>query len=207
MQHVPRFSDTSVLTGRSLPTCPTNHTDQLRREVCHLGLHLNSLFPFDHGKGPEMSPPIPPRMLCGKGRFQQHSDEWWTCLFFPDYMSLCMRTYIYIYTPTYIWLCISNLYLHIHHWYLHNHVFIHVYMIPWQRLCLGNAINPRTVWTDVSQREHRSGFVQSHWCFQGGNSNGSYHSSLLDLSFCFLCILTNAFVSDSQSILVEAFDY
>lgn len=118
---------------------------------------------------------------------------------------VCVR--IYIYTPTYIWLCISNLYLHIHHWYLHNHVFIHVYMIPWQRLCLGNAINPRTVWTDVSQREHRSGFVQSHWCFQGGNSNGSYHSSLLDLSFCFLCILTNAFVSDSQSILVEAFDY
>ena len=177
MQHVPRFSDTSVLTGRSLPTCPTNHTDQLR--FVTLDSISTVYFPLITAKALRCLHPIPPGMLCGKGSFQQHSDEWGTCLFFPDMCHyVCaeyIHTYIYItiYIYTHIWLCISNLYLHIHYWYLHNHVFIHVYMIPWQRLCLGNAINPRTVWTDVSQREHRFGFVQSHWCFQGGNSNGA----------------------------------
>lgn len=204
MQHVPRFSDTSVLTGRSLPTCPTNHTDQLR--FVTLDSISTVYFPLITAKALRCLDPS--HLACCVGKEASSNivmNEEHVCSSLICVIMYALSTYIYIYT--YIWLCISNLYLHIHHWYLHNHVFIHVYMIPWQRLCLGNAINPTTVWTDVSQREHRFGFVQSHWCFQGGNSNGSYHSSLLDLSFCFLCILTNAFVSDSQSVLLEAFDY
>lgn len=130
MQHVPRFSDTRVWTGRSLPTCPTNHTDQLR--FVTLDSISTVYFPLITAKALRCLHPS--HLACCVGKEASSNivmNEEHVCSSLICVIMYALSTYIYIYNYIYtpIYDCVYRIYICIS--IIDIYIIMCLYMFTW----------------------------------------------------------------------------